>query len=71
MAVGGGPSLDAGAARSFVIRLAVAQGTQEKPQIQKHARPAGGQLDPERGVTPMGEGGLQHSSLVTGGDRAV
>lgn len=67
--VRGGPSLDAGAARSFVIRLAVAQGTQEEPEIQNNTCPAGRELDPECGVTPVGEGCLQHSSLITEGDR--
>lgn len=71
MALGFGPSLDAGTARAFVIGLAVAQGTQQKPQIKNHTCPARGQLDPERGVTPMGEGGLQDSSLVTGGQNVI
>lgn len=48
-----------------MIRLAVAQGTQEEPEIQNNTCPAGRELDPECGVTPVGEGCLQHSSLIT------
>lgn len=61
---GGGAALDARAARPG-LGLAAAQRAEQQPQVEDDAGPAGRHLHPEGGPAAVGEGGLQHSRLVT------
>lgn len=69
MAAGRGAPLDARAARPG-LGVAAAERTQQQPQVEDDAGPAGRHLHPEGGPAAVGEGGLQHRRLVAAGGQA-